>query len=289
MKISVNIISAFSRSGKGGNLAGVVLSADFITDTEMQAIAKKAGFSETAFFLQTDKADFRLRYFTPATEVPLCGHATIAAFGLLKNNGSVSEGKHMLQTKAGMLQIEVQKSGIVMMDQNLPVFYETIDKNEIADSLDIPPEMISIDLPVQIVSTGLKDIIVPIISLKELLSIEPDFEKIKHISKKYDGAGYHIFTTGTRFNSTAHARNFAPLYDIPEESATGTASGALAGYMFRYGIIKEDQAQNIIFEQGYSMNKPSEIFASLIISNGNIAKVRVGGKADVCGKMEMEI
>jgi len=157
-----------------------------------------------------------------------------------------------------------------MMDQTVPEFYEVIDKKEIADSLKIPTEVISDGLPVQIVSTGLKDIIVPIRSLKELLSIEPDFDKIKEISRKYDGAGYHLFTTETKFNSTAHTRNFAPLYDIPEESATGTASGALACYMFKYGLINEKQAENIVFEQGYSMNRPSEIYASLDIINGNI-------------------
>jgi PhzF family phenazine biosynthesis protein len=289
MKIKVYTLNAFVKERKGGNPAGVVLSADFITDSEMHAIAKKVGFSETAFVLKTDKADLRLRYFTPIGEVPLCGHATVAAFGLLLKKGSIEAGKYSLETNAGILQIEAHKSGIIMMDQTVPEFFEVIDKNEIADSLKIPPDVISNGLPVQTVSTGLKDIIVPIRSLKELHSIDPDFDKIKEISRKYDGAGYHLFTSETKFNSTAHTRNFAPLYDIPEESATGTASGALASYMFRYGIINEKQAENIIFEQGYSMNKPSEIFASLEISNGKTTKVRVGGTAGDIRQIEIEV
>ena len=289
MKIKVYTLNAFVKERKGGNPAGVVVSADFITDSEMQAIAKKVGFSETAFVLKTDKADFSLRYFTPAGEVPLCGHATVAAFGLLLKKGSIEAGKYSLETNAGILHIEVQRSGIVMMDQTLPDFYDLIDKNEIADSLKIPPDVISNGLPVQIVSTGLKDIIVPIRSLKELLMIKPDFDKIAEVSRKYNGAGYHLFTTETKFNSTAHTRNFAPLYDIPEESATGTASGALASYMFRYGILSANQAENMIFEQGYSMNRPSEIYASLEISNGKITKVRVGGTAGDIKQKEIEV
>ena len=102
MKIKVYTLNAFVKERKGGNPAGVVLSADFITDSEMQAIAKKVGFSETAFVLKTDKADLRLRYFTPAGEVPLCGHATIAAFGLLLKKGSIEAGKYSLETNAGI-------------------------------------------------------------------------------------------------------------------------------------------------------------------------------------------
>jgi PhzF family phenazine biosynthesis protein len=104
----------------------------------------------------------------------------------------------------------------IMMDQNLPEFYEVIDKKEIADSLNISPDLFTGELPVRTVSTGLKDIIVPIRSLKELLDIKPDLDKIIEISRKYGGAGYHVFTTETKFNSTAHCRNFAPLYDIPK-------------------------------------------------------------------------
>ncbi len=287
--VKVNTLNAFIRSEGGGNPAGVVLSADFITDEEMLRIAKKVGFSETAFVLKTDKADLRLRYFTPAGEVPLCGHATVASFGLLAMKGSLAAGKYKLETKAGILNIEILPDKKILMDQNLPEFFETIDKNEIAESLKIPVEAICPELPVQVVSTGLKDIIVPIRSLKELLSIDPDFDEIKEVSRRCQGAGYHVFTTETMHGSTAHCRNFAPLYDIPEESATGTASGALACYMFKYGIINEKQSENIVFEQGYSMNRPSEIFASLQINDGKISGVKVGGRTGEISEMQIEI
>jgi PhzF family phenazine biosynthesis protein len=289
MKIKVYTLNAFVKEGRGGNPAGVVLSADLIRDAEMQHIAKKVGFSETAFILKSHKADYRLRYFTPAGEVPLCGHATVAAFGMLAIKGSIAAGRYKLETKAGILNVEILKDKKILMDQNLPEFYEVIDKNEIAESLKIPVEAICSELPVQVVSTGLKDIIVPVRSLKELLEIRPYFHKIAEVSRKYGGAGYHVFTTETKLFSTAHCRNFAPLYDIPEESATGTASGALACYMYKYGLLNAGQAENIIFEQGYSMNRPSEIYASMKINDGKISGVKVGGRTGEISEMEIEI
>jgi PhzF family phenazine biosynthesis protein len=87
----------------------------------------------------------------------------------------------------------------------------------------------------------------------------------------------------------AHTRNLAPLYGIPEESATGTANGALASYMFAYGEINRREAGNLIIEQGYSMNKPSEIIVELTTHAKDIIGVKVGGKAISFTEVDMEI
>ena len=134
------------------------------------------------------------------------------------------------------------------------------------------------DLPIQIVSTGLRDIIVPITSLQELLDIKPDFEKITETSKQHGVIGYHVFTLETKYKSTAHCRNFAPLYGIPEEAATGTSSCALACYLFKHGKISQEECQRLVFEQGYCMKKPSEILVRLDIEGEEIKGVYVGGK-----------
>jgi PhzF family phenazine biosynthesis protein len=134
-------------------------------------------------------------------------------------------------------------------------------------------------MPVEIVSTGLRDIMVPVISLGALSNIEPDLDKIAEISKKYGAVGYHAFSLETKHKSTAYCRNFAPLYGIPEEAATGTSSGALACYLFKHGQVTEEQAQRLVFEQGYGMGRPSEILVRLDIGNKDITGVHVGGKA----------
>lgn len=201
----------------------------------------------------------------------------------------IKVGEYTQETKAGILQVEYRLDGTIFMSQNIAEFYEIIDKNKIADSLNINENAILVNLPIQIVSTGLRDILIPVNNLETLLSVNPNFERITEISKRYGVVGYHVFTTETKFNSTAHCRNFAPLYDIPEESATGTSNGALSCYLYKYGVITEKEYSKLIFEQGYSMDKPSEIFARLEIENREIKGIKVGGNALPIGAKEFEI
>ncbi len=278
MEIKVYTLNAFAKTDHGGNPAGVVLDADILSVDDMQKIASKVGFSETAFVRKSKGADFKVSFFTPNKEVDLCGHATIATFYLLTNKGIIQPGEYTQETRAGILSVECSNNTIYMSQCN-PKFYEVLDKKEIADTLNINEDDIMDNLPIQIVSTGLKDILIPIKSLKTLQDIKLDFDKISSFSKKQNAVGYHLFTLETEYDSTAHCRNFAPLYDIPEEAATGTSTGALSSYLYKYGIISEKDAEGMVFEQGYSMKKPSEILSSLIIQNREIKEVKVGGSA----------
>lgn len=288
MKIRVHTLHAFAKTMDGGNPAGVVLDAEDLLEKDMQLIAAKVGFSETAFVQKSEKASYKVRFFTPNEEVNLCGHATIAVFSLLASQKKIEIGEYTQETKAGILQVEYRLDGTIFMSQNGPEFYEIIDKNEIAKSLNISESMIVKHLPIQIVSTGLKDILISVDNLETLLSVKPNFKKIAEISKGYGVVGYHVFTIETKFNSTAHCRNFAPLYDIPEESATGTSNGALSCYLYKYGVITEKECGKLIFEQGYSMGKPSEILARLEVDNGKIKGIKVGGNALLIGAKEFE-
>lgn len=279
MDIKVFTLNAFAKTYNGGNPAGVVLDVEQLTEDQMQEIAFKVGFSETAFIQKSNNADYKVRFFTPNKEVDLCGHATIAAFYLLANKGEIQIGKYTQETKAGILKIEYMKNKAIFMNQKGPEFCELLDKKDIAATLNISEGIIMQDLPIQIVSTGLRDIFIPIKSLEELYRIKPDFHKISKVSKEMNVTGYHLFTLETEFSSTAHCRNFAPLYGIPEEAATGTSNGALGCYLYKYGVINKNNSKNLIFEQGYSMKMPSEILASLTIENQEIAQVKVGGIA----------
>lgn len=279
MKVEAYKINAFAKTVHGGNLAGVVINADFLSVDEMKKIACILGLSETAYIMKSDCADFKVRFFTPNEEVDLCGHATVGAFSTLLNQGIIKPGKYTQETKAGILKVEVEPDSTVMMHQTPPKFYDVIDKEEIAASLNITVDKVNDKLPLQIVSTGLRDIIIPIDSIDVLNSIIPDFDKVSKISEKYDVIGYHMFTLDSIYGSNAYCRNLAPLYGIPEESATGTSNGALACYLFKHGIVNQEDSKNLVFEQGYSMELPSEIFVSLGIFDNEIQEVRVGGKA----------
>lgn len=289
MKIEAYTLNSFAKCLSGGNPAGVVLNADSLSENDMKKIAGIIGFSETAFVMKSDLADYKVRFFTPNEEVDLCGHATIATFSTLLNKGCIKPGKYLQETKAGVLNVELKEDLSVMMNQNAPIYYQTICKQEIADSLNISADEMMEDLPVQIVSTGLRDIFIPIKNIGTVNSIKPDFEKVSGISSKHNAIGYHIFTLESLNRSNAYCRNFAPLYGIPEESATGTSNGALACYLFKYGIIKSEQTSHIVIEQGYSMGKPSEIIISLITEGKEVTEVKVGGKALNLAQIEVEI
>lgn len=274
MKIKVYVASAFSKNNKGGNKAGVVINEAILTENQKKEISSKLGFAETAFITTSNIADYKIEYFTPKEEVPLCGHATIATFTILKYLNLVSNKIYTIETKSGLLIVDLRYKELVMMEQSKPKFYEIIKKEEISNCFDI--ECISEDIPIQIVSTGLKDILVPIINKEQLLKMNPNFDNITAISKKYDTIGIHAYTFDTmQNNSSALCRNFAPLYDVNEEAATGTSNCALACYLSKYDYIDSD---NYIFEQGYNFDNPSEIYVKLVKNSNEIERVFVGGQ-----------
>ncbi|MFK5883016.1 MAG: PhzF family phenazine biosynthesis protein [Candidatus Izemoplasma sp.] len=266
-------LSAFLKTEYGGNKAGVVLNADELTEKEMFNIASNLGYSETAFILKSDIADFKLRFFTPLVEVDLCGHATIAAFNLLKIKDIVRKGTYYQETKAGVLRIDIEKDQ-VFMEQNLPIFGENIASDEVSKCFN-NANYINNRLPISVVSTAIKEIFLPVKSIEELNNLKPNFDEIIKISKKYNVIGIHAFALDTSVD--AYGRNFAPIVGINEESATGTSSGALSCYLYKNYKQKEEYT----LRQGYSMNQPSEIHIRLKIREGNIYKVFVGGTAKI--------
>lgn len=214
-------------------------------------------------------ADYKIEYFTPAEEVPLCGHATIAAFGVLDYLKYLDRTNYTIETKSGILNVYLE-DGKIFMEQNVPVFYETISALEIGECFDI--ECIDKNRDIQIVSTGLRDILIPIKDEVLLNKLVPNFEYITDISKKYNVVGYHLYTFN---NDRIICRNFAPLYEVDEESATGTSNCALAGLLFKKLGIKKN---TYVFEQGYSLNQPSSIEVKINSSdNVNIDSIYVGG------------
>jgi len=271
-------VNAFTENINGGNPAGVYLKADDLNENQMLNIAKEVGYSETAFILNTNEADFEIRYFTPADEVDLCGHATIATFTVLYEEKIISEGTYTIKTKAGILPVQVKSDGSILMNQLPPVLYETITKEKIAVSLGIT----TADIPTipQVSSTGLKDIMVHVKDAEVLKQLKPNFEIITDISKSYEVTGYHVFTLDS--DKTARCRNFAPLYDIDEEAATGTASGAVSGYIIKHKLVPTYEGINhFVFEQGLEMNRPSEIHGYITIKNGEVTEVIIGGKGKI--------
>lgn len=270
--IKVYVTSAFSKNNAGGNRAGVVIGHPELTQIEKKAISKKLNYSETAFITDSNCADYKIEYFTPTEEVPLCGHATIASFVTMQILGLLKEKFFTIETKAGIMEIRLDEDGMVMMQQNIPQYFEYVEKKDVATFL--KEEHVCENAPIQIISTGLKDVILPIKGVDSLAELKPDFEALTEFSREKEVVGVHAFAIPDDTTTIdAICRNFAPLYGIDEESATGTASCALACYLF----LHHEKKEAYIFEQGYSLNLPSRIVVWVEHKGDTIQKVYVGG------------
>lgn len=274
MNLSVYVASAFSKNHTGGNKAGVVLNQPTLTTPQKMAIAKQLGYAETVFISASEVADYKLAYFTPKEEVDLCGHATIGAFAILKHLNQLGRQRYTIETNSGVLPITLQDD-LIFMAQNQPTFHEVLSPNALSDCFD--SQAIDLQYPIQIVSTGLKDILIPIKSDAQLHALQPNFEHIKTISQQHNAIGMHLYAfDGDRII----CRNFAPLYDIDEEAATGTANAALASYLYQQHHLYKDL---YVFEQGYALRSPSEILVRLSTNDQNdIEQVYVGGQGHYC-------
>ncbi len=293
------IVDAFTDQLFGGNPAGVVIlpeGADFPEDETMRKTAAELRYSETAFVKQLDENKFQTRYFTPAAEVELCGHATIGTFYTLMENRYVQPGKtYINDTISGVLEIVVNEDSI-LMDMAEPKIFEAIDgeaeKKELYEIMGLEPDSQGvcnanpgIQLIPKKVSTGLIDIMMPVADEAQLEKIEPDFKALTELSKKYNVVGVHAFTVNSK-DGLIHARNFAPLYEIDEEAATGTSNGALTYYLYDYGIVRENDVNVVV--QGEKMQRPSRISTQIVIKDGN-PLVKVGGLAVTLAKGEINL
>lgn len=269
------ILDAFASQPFGGNPAGVVLleTDSFPEEKLMLQIAEELRYSETAFVRRDADKEFTIRYFTPKAEVELCGHATIASFVLLHHEGLAS-GQCLCHALAGDLRIEVGEK--VMMQMAMPRIVASIEETEeVYKALGVSgyrPKM-----PVQIAYSGLPDLLIPLPDVETLQTLKPDMESIAAITKRHDAVSFHVFAFGND-SYTAHVRDFAPLYDIPEESATGTANAALTYYLQQNGCL--GTKTECAFLQGEAMGRPS-VVATQLRKDGTIY---VGGTAVLVAK-----
>lgn len=287
------IADAFTDTTFGGNPAGIVIlpeGEDFPSDKVCVKTAAELRYSETAFIKILGNNEFQIRYFTPAAEVDLCGHATIASFAALAYQGIISKNCVCVNhTLAGDLNIEL-RDGFVMMDMAVPTEIEKIGEpaaiKELYDIMGAEYDPSAITLIPRIISTGLPDIMMPVADLDALNAMEPDMKALSALSERYQVTGVHAFTLHCEDGVTAHARNFAPLYDIDEEAATGTSSGAMTYYFYLNGVIGAKDSCKYI--QGEKMDRPSVILTE-INAEEDSCLIKVGGSAVMLAEGEIHI
>ncbi len=281
MQIRVYTVNAFTYLNEGGNPAGVVPDADGLSETQMQHIARQMGYPETAFVCTPEPdsaANLRVRFFTPNAEVDFCGHATLATFSLLWQQQTLTAGEYIQDTGAGLLKVSITENGQVSMDQQRPEFLQSFSAETIAPLLNLPATELSTGLPIQAVSTGLADILVPV-PAGRLNRLIPNHRLLSEFCRQHNLIGLHVFELQPTDSAlTATCRNFAPLFGIPEEAATGSSSGALACYLH---TLHSPQQTEYSFLQGCALGQSSEINSTLQAHQGHIIRVQVSGTAQL--------
>ncbi|MBQ3921361.1 MAG: PhzF family phenazine biosynthesis protein, partial [Firmicutes bacterium] len=274
MKMKPYTVDAFTSVPFGGNPAGVVLiDGEYPADSEMLAVAAELGYSETAFIRPGDP--IQIRYFTPVSEVDLCGHATVASVHVLKEWGRIEALKpYLVRTKAGDINVDIDESGTVWMDMAPPASLGIVgDADALYGLFGIVKG--GVTLPCERVTVGLADIMMPVESREVLNSMVPDLEGIKRFTGDHGVISVHAFAPGDG-EATAYVRDFAPICGINEEAATGTANGALTFYLYERGLVKPGEIN--LFIQGEAMGRPSEV-RTVVLESESGAGIRVGGKA----------
>ena len=278
----------------GGNPVAVVPDALGLSNRELQQIAREMNHSETVFvFPPTDSAAaVKIRIFTPTREIPFAGHPVLGTFFVLGKldrlplKEPVTRVCHECSIGIFPVELHVLKGEIlrVVMSQPKPQFLGAVepmkDLFEVATALGLSKDLITrTKLPVEVVSTGLPVLIVPVRTLTAVRSIVPDTVAINDLCARYGAEGIMVFTTVTVEEfSDVHTRMFAPSIGILEDPATGSASGALGAYLVHNGVVEVGPTTEIIAEQGYEIERPSRIVIQVESDDDAIQEVKVGGQ-----------
>jgi PhzF family phenazine biosynthesis protein len=298
-KIVIYQVDSFTKVKYKGNPAGVVPCADGLSDEQMQLIAREINNSETSFlFSPTDSTcDGAIRYFTPGKEVPTCGHATIAAMFVKAIEENLGSCVLKYKTKIGVLPFEIIKTDDnykIIMTQGKVEFSEPFDErmnSQIVSALGLSYKDLNEQCPVQIVSTGHSKVMIGIKSRAILNTLKPNYFELAEISKAINCNGYFVFTFDSgQPQILTHGRMFAPAIGINEDPVTGNANGPLGAYIVKHKLAPNNGAEfSFTGKQGEAINRPGEIEIKVKIENGEPILVRIGGKAVMVFKTEIEL
>ncbi len=292
-------IDAFTKEKFKGNPAGVVLNADGLNEEQMQAIARELNNSETAFLFQPDgdDCDGIIRYFTPGTEVPTCGHATIASLYAMAVEKNLGDKLIRMKTKIGVLPLEIKKienDYKLFMTQGKIEFGNMIEgklRDRLLSALGISKIEMDKNCPIQIVSTGHSKVMIGIKSIAKLNALKPNYSALADLSQIIKCNGYFVFTFDTgKSDILTCGRMFAPAIGINEDPVTGNANGPLGAYLVNHKLVKTNGSE-FYFKglQGEVINRTGIIEVFVKIENDEPIQIKIGGEAVVVFKTIIEV
>jgi len=292
-------VDAFTRTPFTGNPAGVVLDADGMTEDQMRAVARELNNSETAFVLRPERpgVDVHVRFFTPTTEVPTCGHATIATHFARAAEYGLPAGSLVQSTGGGLLQrVEIIRDGDrvrIGMHQGRATFGTELDRGQIGRllaALGTDTEAFTSQGPVQIVSTGHAKVIVELRDRATVDGLRPDPHTLTDLSHELGCNGYFVFTRDTGDpHILTHARMFAPAIGIAEDPVTGNGHGPLGAYLVRYGMASSTGGGfSFTGRQGVALGRPGTVDV-LVREKDSELLVSIAGSATTAFRAELHL
>jgi len=286
-------LSVFTSTPYGGNPAWVIVGAEGLSDEDLKKLALDLNpISDTAFVLPetTQEAEIFLRFFTGAGEVNFSGHASIATYFALSGEEIIAlkepETTIRQRTKAGIqiveLRVKDNKITRATMTLSKPNYLDIeINPVQLARILGISQhELGATNLPLDVISTGFYDLIVPIKSLETVKNLNPDFTFMNNFCIRLGIQGIIVFCLETfEPGDTAFMRHFAPALGVNEDPISGAAAGSLGCYLIKRGLVEPSNFSRIVVEQGYLLNRQGKVYVHVESTRDQIYRVKVGGNA----------
>lgn len=284
------IVDVFAENRFAGNQLAVFRNGKDYSDAEMQKLALEMNYSETTFILsdKKKKGGYDVRIFTPAKEVPFAGHPTLGtAYIILREIAGEDIDTITLNLQVGQIPVSLDLNNgeleLLWMKQVSPKFGRVFSASETAGSLGLDLNDIDKKYPIQEVSTGIPFLIIPLQSLEAVKKAKVDKERFFSLVRDADAKALLIFCPHTyRDENDLNVRVFADYYDVPEDPATGSANGCLAGYLVKYRYFNHTKIR-VRVEQGYEIKRPSLLFLKAEKKREKI-DVFVGGKVFMVAK-----
>lgn len=302
-------LDVFTDKPFAGNPLAVFPDGEGLSDEVMQQIAREMNLSETVFVLPAadNRTLRRLRIFTPGRELPMAGHPVVGTWNALAREGVVPlpEGgtgwtRIEQELNIGVLPVDIefkdgQPIGVVMTQGKFDILRDVEDvsiRAEIEGALRLEPHELDRSLPVQVASTGIPILLVPVRTLEALKRCRMNTSVLREIGHRLGSSECYAFTRETLDGppSLAHARLFAPELGISEDPATGAAAGPLGAYLVHHGapdIEPVDSSYRFVIEQGDFLHRSSRINIEIKGERGKVERVRVGGPSVVVAHGEL--
>ncbi len=286
------IVDVFAEEKYAGNQLAVFTDAGTLSTEQMQRLARETNFSETTFILSPTPRDggYDVRIFTPGQELPFAGHPTLGTAYILQQALIQQPIETVtLNLKVGPIPVTIlyqnQQPDVLWMRQNPPVFGEFLTAEALAPALHLSIDDIDPRFPIQEVSTGVPFLIVPLKRLAALQRIKVNVDQMLALVEPLEAKMLFVFCPEVR-NAANHfsARMFAHAIGIPEDPATGSASGCFAGYLVEHGYLGSSSI-DVRVEQGYEINRPSLLLLKAEKMKETI-EIWVGGKVVMVARGE---